>query len=175
MISLESQTRVLEPSSSLWDCKRIIALAPGICLEVTLEPLDPESPPKILIQGPDRKIQPLLNALAANFHRFDPEKSLASNLEAVLEVELPPPAVLDQSTLDPDSVECGICYVYQLGQSVPTEVCDNERCGQPFHVECLYEHLSTSHGATKSHNTIFGKCPFCDSDIFCQFQSLRKD
>ena len=68
------------------------------------------------------------------------------------------------------SVECGICYVYKLGDSVPTEVCDNEKCGQPFHAECLYEHLSTSHGATKSHNTIFGKCPFCETDIICQFQ-----
>ena len=172
LLELGNRTRVLEPSTSLWDPKVIVAFAPGVCIEINLDPYNPESVPKILIQGPDRKIQPLLNSLASNIHRYDPEYSLAVNLEKILEVELPYASGLDQSTFDSEkeSVECGICYVYKLGDSVPTEVCDNERCGQPFHTECLYEHLSTSHGATKSHNTIFGKCPFCESDIVCQYQ-----
>ena len=172
LLDLGTHTRVLEPTSSLWDPKIIVAFAPGVCIEISLDPSNPEAVPKILIQGPDRKIQPLLSALASNIHKYDSEYSLAVNLERILEVELPSSCSLDQTSLDNDrdSVECGICYVYKLGDSVPTEVCDNEKCGQPFHAECLYEHLSTSHGATKSHNTIFGKCPFCETDIICQFQ-----
>ncbi len=174
LCGLESKTRVLEPSTSLWDPKRIVALAPGICVEVTLDPTDPVAAPKILILGPDRKIQPLLAALSVNIGKYDPEVNLALNLERILEVELPLPLQNNQSSLDTESVECGICYVYQLGQALPTEVCDNERCGQPFHSECLYEHLSTCHGATKSHNTVFGKCPFCESDIFCNIVQKLK-
>ena len=174
MSDLGAQTRVLEPSSSCWDPKVIVAFAPGVCIEIVLDPCNPEAVPKIVIQGPDRKIQPLINSLASNIHKYDPELSLAVNLERILEVDLPSPSNLEQSSLDcdKDSVECGICYVYKLGNSVPTELCDG-KCGQPFHAECLYEHLSTSHGATKSHNTIFGKCPFCETDIICKFQSTH--
>lgn len=171
---LESRTRVLEDSKSLWDCKRIIPLAPGICIEIHLDPSEPYSPPKIIILGPDRKIQPLLTSLAANIEQYDPDQNLALNLERILDVELPPPAaeLSEKSTLDEDNIDCGICYLYQLGDALPMEVCDNAKCSKPFHRECLYEHLSTCHGSTRSHNTntIFGKCPICDSDIFCQIQ-----
>ena len=50
---------------------------------------------RILIQGPDRKIQPLLNALASNIQKYDPEYTLAVNLERILEVELPSSCSLD--------------------------------------------------------------------------------
>ena len=50
LLLLENQTRVLENSFSLWDPKRIIAFAPGICIEITLNPSDPDAPPTILIQ-----------------------------------------------------------------------------------------------------------------------------
>lgn len=35
--------------------------------------------------------------------------------------------------------DCGICYAYRLEGSVPDQVCDDPRCGQPFHQACLYE------------------------------------
>lgn len=37
------------------------------------------------------------------------------------------------------SMDCGICYAYQLDGAIPDQVCDNSQCGQPFHQICLYE------------------------------------
>lgn len=37
------------------------------------------------------------------------------------------------------SVECGICYSYRLDSAIPDQVCNDPRCGQPFHQACLYE------------------------------------
>ena len=165
---LESKTRVIESGNvNIWNHRRIIAYAPGICFEVSLDPEEPYEPPQILILGPDRRIQNLLNALATNLHLYDPDLDLGTNLEQILEITLPKPQ--DENSIEETfEVDCGICYVYQLGDSIPTEICDNSKCSQPFHKECLTEHLQTSHQATRSHKTVFGKCPFCDSDISCQ-------
>lgn len=35
--------------------------------------------------------------------------------------------------------DCGICYAYRLDGTTPDQVCDDPRCGQPFHQACLYE------------------------------------
>jgi E3 ubiquitin-protein ligase FANCL len=177
LAGLEARTRVLEPpppDQAQWEPRRMVALAPGVCLEVILNPLDPEAVPKIIILGPDRKINLLITALASNIHRYNSEVNLVDNLEKLLDTKLPPPASEEASQEESFNVDCGICYVYKLGESVPTEVCDNSHCAQPYHVECLYEYLTSSHNATKSHNTIFGKCPFCESDISCHFQSLKE-
>ena len=37
------------------------------------------------------------------------------------------------------SVECGICYAYRLAGCVPELTCDDPRCRQTFHRDCLYE------------------------------------
>lgn len=37
------------------------------------------------------------------------------------------------------TMDCGICYAYQLDGAIPDQVCDNSQCGQPFHQICLYE------------------------------------
>ena len=115
---LGTYTRVLEPTSSLWDPKIIVAFAPGVCIEISLDPSNPEAVPKILIQGPDRKIQPLLSALASNIHKFDSEYSLAVNLERILEVELPSSCSLDQTSLDNDRDRCEIfgCFLLSFPQ-----------------------------------------------------------
>ena len=47
--------------------------------------------PQILILGPDRRIQNLLNALASNLHLYDPDLDLDTNLEQILEITLPKP------------------------------------------------------------------------------------
>lgn len=36
-------------------------------------------------------------------------------------------------------MECGICYSYRLDSAIPDQVCNDPRCGQPFHQACLYE------------------------------------
>ena len=36
-------------------------------------------------------------------------------------------------------MECGICYSYKLDTELPSEVCNDSRCGQAFHHSCLFE------------------------------------
>ena len=36
-------------------------------------------------------------------------------------------------------MECGICYSYRLESAIPDQMCNDPRCGQPFHQACLYE------------------------------------
>ena len=79
---------------------------------------------------------------------------------------------IEDTESDNFNLDCGICYMYKLEDSIPTEVCD--KCTQPFHMECLYEYLTTSPNATKSHDTIFGKCPFCDTDITCHYKKIKE-
>ncbi|KAG8512419.1 E3 ubiquitin-protein ligase FANCL [Galemys pyrenaicus] len=73
-------------------------------------------------------------------HAFrDPENSLLQNLKDVLEIDFPARAVLEKSDF---SMDCGICYAYQLDGAIPDQVCDNPQCGQPFHKICLYEPIT---------------------------------
>jgi len=37
------------------------------------------------------------------------------------------------------TVECAICYAYELNGEPPSKACDNPKCAQPFHTVCLGE------------------------------------
>ena len=106
--------------------------------------------------------------MSDNINKYNSERPLADNLERILEIDLPLP-ISEESEADHLNLDCGICYVYKLQESIPTEVCD--KCTQPFHIECLYEYLSTAPNSTKSRDTIYGKCPFCDADITCRYKN----
>lgn len=51
------------------------------------------------------------------------------------------------------SMECGICYAYRLQSAIPDQVCNDPRCGQPFHQVCLYEVREPSAKPSPSHTT----------------------
>ncbi|TWW78489.1 E3 ubiquitin-protein ligase FANCL [Takifugu flavidus] len=63
------------------------------------------------------------------------------------------------------STECGICYSYRLEDSIPDQVCNDPRCGQPFHQACLYEWLRGLPSSRQSFSVIFGDCPYCSKPI----------
>ena len=56
-------------------------------------------------------------------------------------------------------MECGICYTLRLGddQALPDKVCDEPRCGKPFHRACLSEWLRSNPTTRQSFDTLFGK------------------
>lgn len=168
---LEQKCRVLDappPDLAPWQQYRTLAVSPGVCLTVTLDPGDPQGLPELTFLGSDRRVNPLRQALALNVNRYDADLGMADNLERLLEVKLPGPEASEAMTGEETfSVECGICYSYKLGNALPTEVCDNDRCSQPYHVECLYECLRSAPSTAKSFNTLFGKCPYCEEDISC--------
>ena len=58
------------------------------------------------------------------------------NVEALLETKLSSKVVGKQEQVQ---TECGICYSVLLNEAAPDKVCDNEKCRQPFHFDCLIE------------------------------------
>uniref|UniRef100_A0A452RST8 FA complementation group L n=1 Tax=Ursus americanus TaxID=9643 RepID=A0A452RST8_URSAM len=107
-------------------------------------------------------VKPLGIKLSRNIHLWDPENSLLQNLKDVLEIDFPARANLEKSDF---SMDCGICYAYQLDGAIPDQVCDNSQCGQPFHQICLYEWLRGLLTSRQSFNIIFGECPYCSKPI----------
>lgn len=103
-------------------------------------------------------VKPLGIKLSRNIHLWDPENTLLQNLKDVLEIDFPARAVLEKSDF---SMDCGICYAYQLDGAIPDQVCDYSQCGQPFHQICLYEWLRGLQTSRQSFNILFGECPYC--------------
>uniref|UniRef100_A0A8Q3WMB7 FA complementation group L n=1 Tax=Homo sapiens TaxID=9606 RepID=A0A8Q3WMB7_HUMAN len=125
--------------------------------------LEPEKPPR---SATARRIalvvKPLGIKLSRNIHLWDPENSVLQNLKDVLEIDFPARAILEKSDF---TMDCGICYAYQLDGTIPDQVCDNSQCGQPFHQICLYEWLRGLLTSRQSFNIIFGECPYCSKPI----------
>uniref|UniRef100_A0A6Q2YIY7 RING-type domain-containing protein n=1 Tax=Esox lucius TaxID=8010 RepID=A0A6Q2YIY7_ESOLU len=107
-------------------------------------------------------VTPLRNKLNSNMHLWNPECSVLQNLRDVLEIEFPSPATHEKSSF---SVECGICYSYRLNSDIPDQVCNDSRCGQPFHQACLYEWLRGIPSSRQSFSIVFGECPYCSKPI----------
>uniref|UniRef100_A0A3Q2SUF3 E3 ubiquitin-protein ligase FANCL n=1 Tax=Fundulus heteroclitus TaxID=8078 RepID=A0A3Q2SUF3_FUNHE len=111
-------------------------------------------------------VTPLRNKLNANiclwFAGRNPDSSVLNNLRDVLEIEFPSPATHEKSVCHTD---CGICYSYRLEDAIPDQVCNDPRCGQPFHQACLYEWLRALPSSRQSFNLVFGECPYCSKPI----------
>jgi len=117
--------------------------------------------------GADATITPMLEKLNKGISRWDVRKYPHENLQLLLEMEFP---VKGKATAEDISVECGICYSYKLDNAIPDRVCDNPKCGRPYHRNCLYEWLRSipSSLVRQSFNTIFGVCPYCSYHITCK-------
>ena len=89
------------------------------------------------------------------------------------------------------SVECAVCYMYDLDGCVPEIACDScakpstlvrqacnpvyaqpatfctrcDGCSKPFHKACLCEWLSALPSTRQSFNRLFGECPYCSRPV----------
>ena len=63
-------------------------------------------------------------------------EAIHTNLERLLEVDLPQK---NSQQSEDFNVTCCICYSDRLNGQVPSRTCDNPKCGQSFHIYCLYE------------------------------------
>ncbi|XP_023602426.1 E3 ubiquitin-protein ligase FANCL isoform X2 [Myotis lucifugus] len=151
LISIHSQfLAALESLKTFWDVMDEIDEKTWV--------LEPEKPTR---SATARRIavvvKPLGIKLSRNIHLWDPENTLLQNLKDVLEIDFPARAILEKSDF---SMDCGICYAYQLDGAIPDQVCDYSQCGQPFHQICLYEllHYYTS-SFQMSMCFIFSSCP----------------
>ncbi|XP_021248902.1 E3 ubiquitin-protein ligase FANCL isoform X2 [Numida meleagris] len=142
----------------------------NVSVSIEVDPRHPKMLPECYFLGADHVVNPLRTKLNNNMHLWDPEISLLQNLKDLLEIEFPSRAVLEKSDFTKD---CGICYAYRLHGTTPDQVCDDPRCGQPFHQACLYEWLQGLPSSRQSFNVIFGECPYCNKPLTLK-SSLKK-
>ncbi|XP_032409290.1 E3 ubiquitin-protein ligase FANCL isoform X1 [Xiphophorus hellerii] len=156
---IDRKTWILEPEKpSFSDTMRRIAIGNNVSIKVEVDPRHPKMLPECCLLGADHVVTPLRNKLNANMHMWNPDSSVLNNLRDVLEIEFPSPATHEKSSFN---VECGICYSYRLEDAIPDQVCNDPRCGQPFHQACLYEWLRALPSSRQSFNLVFGECPYC--------------
>ncbi|XP_034040214.1 E3 ubiquitin-protein ligase FANCL isoform X2 [Thalassophryne amazonica] len=160
---IDSNTWILEPEKpNRSDTMRRIAIGNNVSIKVEVDPRHPKMLPECCLLGADHVVMPLRNKLNTNMHLWNPDASVLHNLRDVLEIEFPSPATHEKSSF---SNECGICYSYRLEAAIPDQVCNDPRCGQPFHQACLYEWLRALPSSRQSFNVVFGECPYCNKPI----------
>ncbi|XP_044069914.1 E3 ubiquitin-protein ligase FANCL isoform X2 [Siniperca chuatsi] len=160
---IDSKTWILEPEKpSRSDTMRRIAIGNNISIKVEVDPRHPKMLPECCLLGPEHVVTPLRNKLNANMHLWNLDSSVLHNLRDVLEIEFPSPATHEKSSFN---VECGICYSYRLEAAIPDQVCNDPRCGQPYHQACLYEWLRALPSSRQSFNIVFGECPYCNKPV----------
>ena len=112
---------------------------------------------------------------------WEPDLAIHTNLQQLLEVNLP---LKDSQQAESYDVTCCICYSDRLNGEVPSRTCDNSKCGQSFHIFCLYEVFKVLHylctcsvidiilslqwlrsliQSRKLGNKVFGACPYCET------------
>ncbi|XP_076021461.1 E3 ubiquitin-protein ligase FANCL [Genypterus blacodes] len=163
MDEIDSNTWVLEPEKPIRaDTMRRIAIGDNVSIKVEVDPKHPKMLPECCLLGAEHVVTPLRNKLNTNMHLWNPDSSVLHNLRDVLEIEFPSPATHEKSSF---SIECGICYGFHLEGAIPDQVCNDPRCGQPYHQACLYEWLRVLPTSRQSFNIVFGECPYCSKPI----------
>ncbi|XP_072907144.1 E3 ubiquitin-protein ligase FANCL isoform X1 [Hemitrygon akajei] len=163
MDEIDEKTWVLEPENPTRRATtRRIAIRNNASINVEVDPRHPKMLPECCFLGADHVVTPLKKKLNTNMHLWSPESTVLQNLKDILEIDFPSPTTHEKFSL---GMECGICYAYRLASSIPDQVCDDPRCGQPFHQECLYEWLRGLPSSRQSFNIIFGECPYCGKPI----------
>ncbi|XP_070576805.1 E3 ubiquitin-protein ligase FANCL-like [Ptychodera flava] len=166
---IDKKTWVLEPDRPNYSVTlRRIALGSSSSLQIDVDPVHPRILPECKFLGADHVINPLREKLNTNLERWDQQGSVLTNLQSILDIEFPSPS---KSQKQDFSMECGICYSYRLDTAIPDQVCNDPRCGQPFHQTCLYEWLRALPSSRQSFNTIFGECPYCSKPITVKMAS----
>jgi E3 ubiquitin-protein ligase FANCL len=165
--AFDAQCLVLEPPmpAARGVLARRIALGAHRTLSLVLDWQRPLAVPReCLLLGPEAAVAPLRERLAGGLHRWNASAPLADNLAAILEIELPSPVTHARADF---AIECGICYAVRRAATsgIADTVCNNERCGRPFHEACLFEWLRSIPSNTLTFDVIFGTCPYCSAKI----------
>ena len=145
---------------------RRIVLREDVSVIVTLDPSQPTCLPRCRFLGSARAIAPLQERLDERSEEWDPSSGLVDNLTTVLGLELPSrPAEGDKQDM---SLECGVCYCYDMLGQIPEISCNGESCRQLFHVDCLVEWFRGLPDVRQSFGTVFGECPYCSKPMHIQ-------
>ena len=158
---LDKNSCILDPvNPSRADTHRRIALGGHACAQLTINPLLPAAIPQCVFIGADSVIGPFQQRMAEQAALWDVKKPLHVNLQEILGTQLPPPTA---KQVEDCSVECGVCYSYMLDDTPPTQACNNQHCGQVYHLSCIVDWLQALPDCRRSFDTIFGECPYCSN------------
>ncbi|XP_067119977.1 E3 ubiquitin-protein ligase FANCL isoform X2 [Centruroides vittatus] len=166
MDEIDNNVWVLEPNHpSREDCKRRIAIGPNSSLQINVDPNNPTAIPECYFYGPEQIVGPLKGLFRSNLETWNENCSLLYNLQSLLNINFPLKSEINREELH---LDCGICYSYQLNNTLPDILCENSKCLQPYHLNCLYEWLKSLPTTRHSFNIMFGECPYCEQPIMCK-------
>jgi E3 ubiquitin-protein ligase FANCL len=174
---IDARCCVLEPHHpSRATGRRRLALQRHVSVQVEVSPTHPRGLCDLKFFGSDATVAPLRERWSDHLFEWEDHRSVAQNLELLLDVELPSPATTKTEEF---ALECGICYCYRLDvrdnadgnpasveeSVIPDRLCENPKCNRPFHEKCLFEWLKALPTARQSFSTVFGECPYCREAI----------
>ena len=163
---IDSNCWVIEPEPyTRGAVHRRIVLKGDVSLIVTLDPSQPTTLPRCRFLGSAKSIQPFQNLLDEKADEWDPALGIVENLATILDLELPSKPTEEDSAI---SIECGVCYCYEMMDQIPEVSCNNETCKQLYHVDCLVEWFRGLPDVRHSFGTVFGECPYCSKPMHIQ-------
>jgi E3 ubiquitin-protein ligase FANCL len=168
MDDLDSNSWVIEPEQHSFSITTRRIVLPNRCsLQLQIDPRRPRAIPECKLIGADAVVGPLRDCFSRNLHQWNSlDLSLRSNLERLFELDKSGGFPLRSSAKqDEVALECGICYIFRLENTIPDRACENAKCGKTFHRTCLFEWLRAIPTSRQSFNTIFGQCPYCSESI----------
>lgn len=168
---IDQHTWVIEPEHPTRAATiRRLAIGNHCSIQIDVDPRAPHAVPGLSFLGADNIIGPLRVNLSTRVPLWDLKQALRANLENVLQIRFPSPQT---SKMEEFSAECGICYAYRLDGLAPERVCENKKCGRPFHRLCLYESLRALPDTRQTFDTLFGACPYCSEPITVKMAQKR--
>ncbi|KDR06870.1 E3 ubiquitin-protein ligase FANCL isoform X2 [Zootermopsis nevadensis] len=159
------------------DMYRRIVIGSNVSIQITVDPFNATKRPDIKFLGSERAIIPFKKSLTEKFQFWSSDDGFIQNLKFVLGLSGFPAAPAD--TGHPQDLlhqgECAICFMARLEGELPSQACDNEKCGMLYHLSCLFEWLQTLPTSNKSFNYVHGECPNCSMAISCPKPSLYEN
>ncbi|GLG95446.1 E3 ubiquitin-protein ligase FANCL [Gryllus bimaculatus] len=166
---IDANCCVLDPEHpTRKDMGRRILIGKNVSIYLNMSYEDVSAVPSITVLGPEQSVQQFQSTLARNEKLWDSDSSTVDNLKKVLDLSSFPARenrCADISLVHQE--ECLICFALWMDGEMPNLVCENTRCGSPFHTTCLFQWLQTVSGNYQSFNQVHGDCPNCGMAISC--------
>lgn len=126
MDDIDNNTWVIEPENPLpSDIIRRISIGNNGSIQITVNPLQPQSLCDCIFLGNENYINILRKNLNKNMINWDQDKMIRENLMDILQIDFP----LKPKDEISDKIECGICYLYKIEYNnenvIPDVICNN--------------------------------------------------
>ncbi|XP_002125948.2 E3 ubiquitin-protein ligase FANCL [Ciona intestinalis] len=160
---LKDNCWVLEPEQPNYASTSFrIALEQTTSMVININPLHPDEIPDCKFLGSETSVAKLEEKYEQGYHEWSDSLSIYQNIHVLFNIDFhKPPNTSSMET----NLQCGICYGYRLGTQTPTQVCNDDRCNQIYHHDCLVQWLQSIPGVKRSFGIIFGECPYCSNNI----------